>query len=472
MVLKLRYGIEEAVTAIDGRNKHKLQSLTPYFSDFALNKYRLLVELKYLQALSKHKVIRKFTPGELVLINRLISTFSSKDYFEIRKIEEETNHDMKAVEEYIKEKLKKTSLKNVRGMVHFGLTSDDTNNIAYAMMIRDSLGKVIFPEIGEILEALKDSAKRYKRTVMLGRTHGQPAAPTTIGKEYFIYYKRLKIETEKLTRLPASQRGEPATQRNLEMKAHPTANGGNLNAHTSIYPTINWLKFSEDFITSFGLTPELVTTQILPYDSLIAIFNKLLTINNILLGLCKDFWMYIMLGYFKQKVIKKEVGSTALPHKVNPIYFEGAEGGFDIANALLEMYCRKLSYSRLQRDLSDSTVKRSFGITLSYCLLSYQSVIEALNRIEPDTKKIKEDLDSHWEVLSEAIQNVLRAKGYTNAYEKTKQFFRGKNRNRNEIKIFIETLKLKELDKKKLLNLSPGNYTGYAEELVEKYEKN
>lgn len=462
MVLKLTYGIEETITPIDGRNKHKLQSLIPYFSDFALNKYRLLVELKYLQALSKHKVIRKFTQGELVLINRLISTFSSKDYFEIRKIEEETNHDMKAVEEYIKEKLKKTSLKNVRGMVHFGLTSDDTNNIAYAMMIRDSLGKVIFPEIGEILEALKDSAKRYKRTVMLGRTHGQPAAPTTIGKEYFIYYKRLKIETEKLTRLPARQG-------NLEMKAKLTGNVGNLNAHKCIYPKINWLKFSEDFIASFGLTPELVTTQILPYDSLIAIFNKLLTINNILLGLCKDFWIYIMLGYFKQKVIKKEVGSTALPHKVNPIYFEGAEGGFDIANALLEMYCRKLSYSRLQRDLSDSTVKRSFGTALSYCLLSYQSINEALKRIEPHTEIVKEDLDRHWEVLSEAIQNVLRAKGYNDAYEKTKQFFRGKNRNRNEIKIFIETLKLKELDKKKLLNLSPGNYTGYAEELVDKF---
>ncbi|OGK20362.1 adenylosuccinate lyase [Candidatus Roizmanbacteria bacterium RIFCSPHIGHO2_01_FULL_39_8] len=450
------YGIEETITPIDGRNKHKLQSLAPYFSDFALNKHRVLVELKYLLALSKHKVIRKFTPSELVLIHRLINTFSRKDYFEIREIEKETNHDMKAVEEYIKEKLKKTSLKDVREMVHFGLTSDDTNNIAYALIIRDSLAKVIFPEIEEILEVVKDSAKRYKKIAMLGRTHGQTAAPTTLGKEYFVYYKRLKLEIEKL--------------RNLEMKAKLTGNVGNLNAHKFVYPKINWLKFSEDFISSFGLTPELITTQILPYDSLIAIFNKLITINNILLGLCKDFWMYIMLGYFKQKVVKKEVGSTALPHKVNPIYFEGAEGGFDVANAFLEMYCRKLPYSRLQRDLSDSTVKRSFGTALSYCLLSYQSVNVALKRVEPHAEKLHQDLDSHWEVLSEAIQNTLRTKGYNDAYEKTKQFFRGKNRNKNEIKIFIETLKLKKSDKKKLLNLSPENYTGYAGELVEKYE--
>lgn len=458
MVSKLTYGIEEVVTAIDGRNKHKLQSLTAYFSDFALNKYRLLVELKYLLALSKHRVVRKFTEGELVLINRLVNTFSSKDYFEIREIEKETNHDMKAVEEYIKEKLKKTSLKDVGGMVHFGLTSDDTNNIAYAMMMRESLARVILPEIEGILKELKDSAKKYKSIAMVGRTHGQPAAPTTIGKEYFVYHKRLKTEVEKL--------------RNLEMKAKLTGNVGNLNAHKFIFPKINWLKFSEDFISSFGLTPEVITTQILSYDSLIAIFNKLLTINNILLGLCKDFWIYIMLGYFRQKVVKKEVGSTALPHKVNPIYFEGAEGGFDIANALLEMYCRKLSYSRLQRDLSDSTVKRSFGTAMSYCLLSYQSVSEALKRVEPHTEKLNEDLDNHWEVLSEAIQNLLRTKGYNDAYEKTKQFFRGKNRDRNEIKIFIETLKLREEDKDRLMNLSPEKYTGYAEELVEKYEKN
>lgn len=453
-MLKFTYGIEEAITPIDGRNKNKLQALTPFFSDLALNKYRITLELNYLLKLSEYKIIRKFTPTEDVFINRLINTFDKKDYLQIREIEKSTNHDLKAVEEYIKITLKKTSLKDVIEMIHFGLTSDDANNIAYALMIRDSLQKVILPELEKLLKELKNSVGNYKKISMLGRTHGQPAAPTTVGKEYLVYYKRLKIETEKL--------------RNLEIKAKLTGNVGNLNAHKFIYPKINWLKFSEEFIASLGLTPELVTTQILSYDSLIDVFSYLLRINNILLGLCKDFWIYIMLGYFKQKIIKKEVGSTALPHKVNPIYFEGAEGGFELANSLLEMYCRKLAYSRLQRDLSDSTVKRSFGIAFGYSLLSYQSLGEALSRLEPNREKIGEDVQNHWEVLSEAIQNFLRTKGYNDAYEKTKQFFRGKNRNRNEIKIFIESLKLKELDKKKLLNLSPENYTGYAEELVNK----
>ncbi len=445
----------ESLTPIDGRNRHKLKKLIPFFSDFALTKYRFLVELRYLQKLSKYGVIRKLRVSEKISIKHLIEIFDRKDYLEIRRIEERTNHDMKAVEEYIKLKLARTSMKDIVEMVHFGLTSDDINNVAYGLTVKNSLQKVILPELDKIVDQLKHKAVKYKRLAMLGRTHGQPAAPTTLGKEFLVYYKRLKQEAKLL--------------KNSNVKAKLTGNVGNLNAHKFLYPNIDWLKFSHEFVKSFRLEADLVTTQIEPYDSYIHIFNQLLTINNILLGFCQDMWIYIMLGYFRQKVIKTEVGSTALPHKVNPIYFEGAEGGLGIANSLLEFYCRKLSYSRLQRDLSDSTVRRSFGIAFAYCLLSYQSVKEGLERIEPNKDTIKQDLGQHWEVLSEALQNFLRTKGYKGAYEKTKKFFRGKKFGQYEIKRFIEALKLDKKDKEKLLGLTPEKYTGYAEKLVDIY---
>lgn len=457
MVFQFSYGIEEAITAIDGRNKDKLTALVPYFSDFALNKHRILVELKYLIQLSKYKVVRKLTSIEIASINRLIEAFDKKDYQMIRRIEAETNHDMKAVEEYIKLRLAKTSLKDIVEMVHFGLTSDDVNNIAYSLMLKNSLEKVLLPEVNKIIMQIKLLAKNYRNLAILGRTHGQPAAPTTLGKEFLVYYQRMFETIKQLN--------------NLTIKAKITGNTGNLNAHKFLYINVDWLKFSREFISDFGLTPELITTQILPYDSYINIFQKLLTINNQLLGLCQDMWIYIMLGYFKQKVISSEVGSTALPHKVNPIHFEGAEGGLGIADSLLEFYCRKLAYSRLQRDLSDSTVRRSFGTAFGYCLLSYQSTGEGLKRIEANKEKIGQDLDSHWEILSEAIQNFLRLRGYKDAYGKTKKFFRGKNITRKDLLQFINKLKLDKKDREKLLHLTPEKYTGYAEELVDKYTK-
>lgn len=448
--LDFTYGIEEALTPLDGRNRYKLKSLTPYFSECALDKYRVLVEIRYLIKLSEYKIIRKFERDELVSIYRLINTFSARDYRKIREFERKTNHDLKAVEEWVK-----TKLSDIAPMVHFGLTSDDTNNIAYAMMIKESLQQVIIPEIEKIEHLLKKYAKKYQSIPMLGRTHGQPAVPTTVGKELLVYYKRLRGEIEKLKK--------------EEVKGKLTGNVGNFNVHKFLYPKINWLKFSQEFVTSLGLVSDLVTTQIEPYDSFIRVFQSLLAINNILLGLSVDFWIYLMLGYFQQKVVKAEVGSTALPHKVNPIYFEGAEGGLGIANAMLGFYCRKLSHSRLQRDLSDSTVRRSFGIAFGYCLLSYQSVVEALNRIEPDKEKINEDLNKHWEILSEAIQNFLRTRGYKNAYEKVKRLFRGRTMTKNELLQCIDGLKLKKQDKKILVNLSPEKYTGYAEEIVDKF---
>jgi len=446
------YRIEDAITPLDGRNKYKLKKFNQYWSELILNKNRVLVEIAYLQELSKYQVIRNFTKEELAVINRLHKLFNRDDYQKIREIETLTNHDVKAVEEWLKNKLGQTTMKDLAGMIHFSLTAEDINNLAYGLMIKDLLQLVLLPELDKIKKILSDRAKIYQSIPMLSRTHGQPAAPTTVGKELLVYYQRLKGELDIL--------------KNWKIKGKLTGNVGNLNSHHFLFPNINWLEFGHDLVKSLGLDPDMVTTQIEPYDHLIAIFNSLSRINNILIGLCVDFWLYISFGYFRQKVIKSEVGSTALPHKVNPIYFEGAEGGLGIATSLLDFYSDKLSYSRLQRDLSDSIIRRSFGIAFAYSFLSYQSIVEAFGRIEPDQDKINEDLDKHWEVLSEPIQNFLRWKNYPDAYEKTKRFFRGKTVNKQDIKNFINNLKLDRIDRKKLLGLTPQNYTGYAEKLV------
>lgn len=468
--LSFTYGIEDAITPIDGRNRHKLKSLSPYFSEFALDKYRIKIELEYLKKLSQYKVVRKFSKAELASINRLNDAFCKDDYKRIREIEKVVNHDVKAIEEFIKEKLKPSfaihfaeatrvkkateGLENIIEMVHFGITSDDTNNLAYGSLIRDSLSTVIIPEIEKSVNILKDYARKYKNIAMLSRTHGQPAVPTTMGKEIAVYVKRLEQELSII--------------KHTKIRGKLTGNVGNLNVHKFLYPNIDWLKFSQEFVQSLGLEADLFTTQIQPYDSIVRLFDSLKRINNIMLSLCQDMWWYICLGYFKQKVIREEVGSTALPHKINPIYFEGAEGGFGIANAMFKFYDQKLSYSRLQRDLSDSTVRRSFGIAFAYSLLSYQSIVEALNRIEPNQETIKKDLNNHWEILSEAIQNFLRVKGQMNAYDQTKLFFRGRDVNQNDIRKFINGLKLNNKDKEKLLSLTPEKYTGYASEIVDK----
>jgi len=447
---KISYPIDEALTPLDGRNRHKIKNLIPYFSEAALLKYRIFIELEYLKALSAQRVIRHFSRQE----HNFIASLPSQIHLVggVGEIENKTNHDMKAVELYLQMKLCQTSLKDIAPMIHFGLTADDINNIAYALMIKDACRNVLIGEIEKIEKQLITLILVSKNIPMLGRTHGQPAAPTTLGKELLVFARRLQLELNSLKK--------------LNIKAKITGNTGNLNVHKTLFTGINWLKFSQDFIESLGLIPDIVTTQIEPYDSIIVLFQNLIRINNILLGLCVDLWQYIMLGYFQQTVVEKEVGSTALPHKVNPIYLEGAEGGFGIANALLEFYCRKLSYSRLQRDLSDSTIRRSFGIAIAYALLSYQSVLTGLSRITPNKKNIQKDLMEHWEVLSEPIQNFLRFKGKTGAYEQTKQFFRGRIIDKSDVRHFILSLDLSETDKKMLLDLTPQKYTGYAEEIT------
>lgn len=451
------FGIEETLTALDGRNRHKLSPLFSYLSELVMDKYRILVEIRYLQYLSRFKIIRKFTKAENELLEKLASEFDSADYKKVREIEKLTNHEMKAVEKYIQYKIQKTSLRDVCEIVHFGLTTDDINNIVYALMFSESIKNVLVPEIDKALNLLREKAKNYKSIPMLGRTHGQPAAPTTLGKEFFVYYKRLSVELKSL--------------KEIRLSAKMTGNTGNLNAHKFINPQIDWLKFSKEFIDSFGFAADFATIQIQPYDSYIRLFDNLKRINNIFLGLCVDLWIYISYNYFKQKVVAKETGSTALPHKVNPIYLEGGEGGFGIANALFEFYSRKLARTRLQRDLSDSTVRRSVNIAFAYSLLSYQSISEGLNRLEPNNEIILKDLENHWEVLSEAFQNFLRNKNYQGAYDKTKNFFRGKVITASDISVFINNLSIDKNDKEFLLSLTPVTYTGYARDIVTKYAK-
>ena len=454
--LQFTYHITDAITPLDGRNRHKLQALTPFFSELALNKYRIFVEIEYLKALSKYKVIRPFTKKEIAYLDKLSDSFDAKSYKQLREIESITNHDLQAIVVYIQKHLEKSSLKDQVEMVHFGLTSDDINNLSYAVMIDKALKEVLLPEMKKVEEKLKEISLEYKNIPLLGRTHGQYAAPTTFGKEMSIFKTRLSHELKLLS----------------VFKMHGKLNGnvGNLNAHTFVFPHINWIHFSKSFISSLRLVPNLHTTQINPYDSYIYLFQIFSRVNNILNGLSKDIWMYAMLGYVEQKVVKKEVGSTALPHKVNPIYFEGAEGGFGLSNALFSFYSEKLSYSRLQRDLSDSTVRRSFGMAFGYSYLSYQSVREGLDRITPNKIKMEKDLSEHFEVLSEAVQNMLRTQGVKDAYQKAKDFFRGTKVTQVSYQQFVESLPIKKEDKEKLINLTPRIYIGVAEKLVE-YEK-
>lgn len=443
------YTVENAISPLDGRNRHKLENLHLYFSEKALFQNRVNVEVQYLIFLSKYKIIRRLTRDEIEKLNKIKNDLS---YSEVRTIEKRTNHDVKAVEEYLKTKLQETSLKDVEGMIHFGLTSEDINNLAYASMINGCIRFEILPLLQNIVLRLKRDAGNSIALSMLGRTHGQPAAPTTLGKELIVFIKRLEAEIEELS--------------TAQLHGKLTGNTGGMNVHKLFFPTIDWIDFSRNFVSSLGFVPDVATTQIQHYDSYIRIFQTLLRINNILLDLSINMWTYIMIGYFQQKVIRQEVGSTALPHKVNPIYFEGAEGGFEIANALFEMYARKLSKSRLQRDLSDSTVRRSFGIAFGYSILSYQSILHGFMRISPNKQAILRDLQDRYEILSEPVQNLLRIRGKKNGYDLVKQFFRGRSISKLDYKKFIQKLPITEKDKKLLQKLKPESYTGITKHSI------
>ncbi|MEK7071445.1 MAG: adenylosuccinate lyase, partial [Patescibacteria group bacterium] len=428
-------------------------------------RYRLMVEGEYLIALSDLRLkLRKFSNPEKKLIRSLynlserdaqiISDIEIKGYKNIKA----TDHDTKAVEYFMKEKLAKTSLKDVLEWIHFGLTSEDTINLAYALMLSDSLTQVLIPKIEKIIGELDTLAKKYKNLPMLARTHGQPASPTTFGKEMKVFVARLEKRLESLEHIKIQAKLNGAT--------------GNYNAPVVAYPKIDWLKFSKNFIESFNngksqkIEANLITTQIECHDSYVAIFDTLRRINTILLDFNQDMWRYISDEWIVQKPVEGTVGSSTMPHKINPLKFENSEGNLGMANALFEFFARKLPISRLQRDLSDSTVSRNFGTALSHCLIAYEYLLKGLGRIEVNEEKILTVLKSHPEVIAEAIQTILRREGTEFPYEKLKALTRGKTVTMEDFERFIDGLSVSPKVKKELKKITPSSYTGIASKIA------
>lgn len=450
--------MQNALSSLDGRYFDKTRPLALYFSEESLMKYRVRVEAEYLIALSGNIGLRKFTPSELKVIRNLYEKFNENSYLKIKSVEATTNHDVKAVEYFMKEELSKTSLKDSTEWIHFGLTSYDTNTPARGMMTSDALEQIIIPKIGSIVENINVLSKKYKNLPMLARTHGQPASPTTFGKEMKIFANRIEKQLNILKNIKVSVKFSGAT--------------GNFNAHVVAYPKIDWIKFSKNFINGLNknkkikLELNLPTTQIDPHDSEAEIFNCLHRINTILIGFNQDIWHYIGDEWLVQKPKAGEVGSSTMPHKINPIDFENSEGNLGLANALFEFFARKLPISRLQRDLSDSTVERSFGVAFGYSYLAYVSLLKGLDKISVNEARIKEDLNKHPEVITEAIQTILRREGVAMPYEKLKELTRGKQVTLDDIHKFIDTLSVSEKVKKELLKITPENYIGLASKLV------
>jgi adenylosuccinate lyase len=444
-----------AISPLDGRYAHETQALCDYFSEFAFIRDRARLEVAYLTALSQHAhLIRQLTPAELALLRTLNDSFSPHEAQQCKEIEQVTRHDVKAIENFLRAKLAPTSLSDLLEFLHFGLTSEDVNNLAQALELCNSRDKVILPALDRIIEYLADLIRTYKSTPMLARTHGQPAVPTTFGKEMAVFYTRLRKQRAVLSTF------------GFEAKLNGAV--GNFNALVAAAPQVDWLAFSEGFINSLGLHPNLATTQILPYDNWIRYFNTLHSINSILLDLVQDMWHYISNGYLKLKLVGSEVGSSTMPQKVNPIDFENAEGNLGLANALFEQYAGKLPVSRLQRDLSDSTVRRSFGTALGHTLVSWVSLTRGLDRIEPDKFAMRSELEAHWEVITEGAQTILRSAGVHEAYDRLKDLARGKELTEEMYGNWVNNLPIDTSIKKRLHALSPVTYTGLAERISER----
>jgi adenylosuccinate lyase len=442
-----------ALSPLDGRYAELTAPLDAYFSEFAFLRDRVRVELDYLAALSKTNLVRSLHESEMGEIDSIKTNFSIEDAKAIRAYEQKTRHDVKAIEYFLQERLQNRSLTDLLPWIHFGLTSEDANNIAQAMALRDSRDNVILPMLDNLLLDLKDFAFRHRAVPMLARTHGQLAVPTTLGKEFAVYFNRLREARNMLVL--------------IRFEAKLTGAVGNFNALQSAAPQVDWLEFSRDFISRFDLEPSLLTTQILPYDNWIRYFDQLRLLNSILVDFCQDTWRYISDGSLKQSVVEGEVGSSTMPQKVNPIDFENAEGNLGVANSLLMYYAQKLPVSRLQRDLSDSTVRRTFGTAVGHTLVAWTNIRSGLTRIAPDEEKLREELNSHWEVIAEGAQTILRAAGRPNAYEALKQQTRGRVLSEADYRSWCETVDVDDVTRERLMSLSPESYLGLAIRLTE-----
>ena len=439
-----------AISPIDGRYFNKTSVLQQYFSESALIKYRIQVEIEYFIALCNSSIIQlgHFPKDKFKEIRNLYINFENKDANRVKEIESITNHDVKAVEYFIKEKFNELSLTEFNEFIHFGLTSQDINNTAVPFSIKKSLEEVFYPELLELIKTLENKADEWNNIPMLARTHGQAASPTKMGKEIRVFVERINNQFKLLNEIPHTAKFGGAT--------------GNFNAHHVAFPEINWFDFANNFLKdSLDLSRQQTTTQIEHYDNLAAIMNNISRINTILIDFSRDIWAYVSIDYFKQKIKKDEVGSSAMPHKVNPIDFENSEGNLGLANSTFDFFSNKLTKSRLQRDLSDSTVLRNIGVPFGHTLISFDSLLKGLNKIYVNELKINKDIEDNWIVVSEAIQTILRREGFSNPYEKMKDLTRGDQKiDKDSLHKFIDKLDIDKSIKNELKQISPYNYTG------------
>jgi adenylosuccinate lyase len=442
-----------ALSPLDGRYQSKLDALRPYFSEYALIKHRAWVEVEWLKALSAAKDLQEIAPFSASTISELdaaIANFSEADAAQVKAIEARTNHDVKALEYWLKEKFDANiEVKKASEFIHFACTSEDINNLSHGLMLKIARDKVMLPFLADLIKRLSELATQLADTPMLSRTHGQTASPTTMGKELANVVYRLQRQQKQL--------------KNGEILGKINGAVGNFNAHLSAYPDFDWESFAKKFVENLGLTHNPMTTQIEPHDYMAELYDCLSRINTILIDLNRDIWGYISVGYFKQKVKAGEIGSSTMPHKVNPIDFENSEGNLGLANAILRHMAEKLPISRWQRDLTDSTVLRNMGVAFGYTLLGYDSCLRGLNKLEINTAKLAEDLDNSWEVLAEPIQTVMRRYGIENPYEQLKELTRGKGGiNKTSLHAFISNLNIPAEAKKSLLEMTPASYIGRA----------
>ena len=435
-----------SISPVDGRYRKQVQHLDEYFSEYALIKYRVQVEIEYLLFLEKKKFFK--LPNKTVKhLEKLAEDFGPEDAQEIKQIEFTTNHDLKAVEYFLKNELEKAGGKDAKEWIHFGLTSQDINNTAIPLSWKHAIEYEYLPALLNLNTELKLLADEWKDIPMLAHTHGQPASPTKLGKEIMVFVERIENQIEQFIGIPFSGKFGGAT--------------GNFNAHHIAFPKIDWIKFANEFVSQIGLNRQQFTTQIEHYDNLAAHFDCMKRINNILADFCKDVWSYVSMEYFKQKTKKGEVGSSAMPHKVNPIDFENAEGNLGMANAIFEYLAAKLPISRLQRDLTDSTVLRNIGVPFAHTLIAFRSIEKGLGKLVLNDQKLYDDLDNNWAVVAEAIQTVLRRENFPNPYEALKDLTRGNQQiDKTAIHSFIDKLKIADNLKKELKKITPHNYTG------------
>ncbi len=445
-----------AISPVDGRYASQTESMRVIFSECGLMRYRILVEARWLQCLAANEAIAEVPALSGLaqhVLQKTVDEFGEPEAERIKDIERSTNHDVKAVEYFLKERFADNQeLSAISEFVHFGCTSEDVNNLAYAMMLRDARAEVIIPQVDDVISRLRELAHTHAEQPMLARTHGQPASPTTLGKELANFVYRLVRQREQLANVTLSGKMNGAV--------------GNFNAHVVAYPELPWPEIAQGFVESLGFSFNPYTTQIDPHDCIAELFHALIRLHTVLLDVCRDLWGYIALGYFQQAVITDEVGSSTMPHKVNPIHFENAEGNLGLANAQLAHMAEKLPTSRWQRDLSDSTVLRNMGYAIGLASIAYQSIGKGLSRLAVDQQRLDQELNANWEVLGEAIQTVMRRYGIEKPYEKLRALSRGRRLEPTQLLEFVEELPLPDEAKQRLRELTPSNYLGHAAELA------